>query len=693
MNKKTADFLVEIGTEELPAQELQTLSIAFAQSIKNYLIENNITFNQDNIKTYATPRRLAVFIADLASHQLEQMITKRGPALTAAYNADGTPTKAALGFAESCGVNIDSLSMQETEKGKWLYFTQTIPGTATIQLLPNLVEKALDTLPIKKRMRWGAGENQFVRPIHWILMLFGTDTIKAKIYNIHTNNYTYGHRIHHAKQIEISSPNSYEQQLADTGHVIASFQTRQNKIKQEILDVAKKAHGNPIIDPNLLDLVTGLVEYPVILLATFDHNFLRVPKECLISAMQDHQKCFAILDTDGNLLPTFILTSNIKSTDPQTVIHGNELVMHARLADAAFYFDNDQKQTLESRVLKLQNIIYQKQLGSLYDKVLRIEKLAAFIAESLNINQIDTKRAAYLCKADLLTNMVYEFPELQGIMGQYYALHDGESKEVAIAIAEHYKPKFAQDSLPDSMIGSIIAIADRIDSLVGFFGIGNIPTGEKDPFALRRQALAVIRILIEKNINLDLKILFTRAWGNYTAKINDPTNELMVFCYDRLKAWCLSNGMQAKIFEAVAYNAPSNPLDFYRRLDAVNQFQKLPAATSLAAANKRVHNLISKNLTANITDKIEFKQSLLSSTEEQNLFTAIQEKELAIIPLMQQTNYVAVLQALATLQIPVDNFFDNVMVMVEDANLRHNRLCLLQRLRNLFLQVADISLL
>lgn len=692
MNKQTADFLVEIGTEELPAQELQILSNAFAQAVTNYLTANNIAFSAD-IKTFATPRRFALLIPGVASQQPEQLITKRGPAIEAAYNPDGTATKAALGFATSCNTDLAGLSVQETEKGKWLYFAQKIAGQPTSQLLPNLVEKALNNLPIKKRMRWGKGDYQFARPIHWATMLFGTEAIKAQIYGMHTSNYTYGHRIHHNKQIELMTPDSYEQQLATTGYVIASFQERQNKIKQAILETAKITQGTPIIDQNLLDLVTGLVEYPVVLLAGFDPAFLRVPKECLISAMQDHQKCFAILDANGNLLPKFILVSNLQSTDPQTVIHGNELVMHARLADAAFYFDNDQKQTLESRVSKLNNIVYQKQLGSLYDKITRIEQLATFIAAKLNVNQEYTKRAAQLCKADLLTSMVYEFPELQGIMGQYYALHDGENKETALAIAEHYKPRFAQDSLPESIIGTIIALADRIDSLVGFFGIGNIPTGEKDPFALRRQALAVMRILIEKNINLNLRELITHARENYTAKINDPTNSLMDFCYERLKAWCLGNGTQAKTFEAVAYNAPDSPLDFYRRLDAVTQFQKLPAAASLAAANKRVHNLISKNLVLTTSNKVELNQALLNTAEEKALFEAIQDREATIIPLLQQANYVAVLQALATLQMTVDNFFDHVMVMVDDINVRNNRLCLLQRLRDLFLQVADVSLL
>lgn len=694
------DFLVEIGTEELPPLELQNLAANFTKLITSYLMENNIEFDQAYVKSYATPRRLAVLIPKVAAEQPEQAISKRGPAITAAYNADGRPTKAALGFAESCGVNIKDLSVQETDKGKWIYFAQKIPGKKTITLLPAFVEKALQQLPIKKRMRWGNGDFAFVRPMHWILMLYGDEVIKGNICGLATSNLTMGHRIHHPKPIKIDIPSIYADRLEQEGCVLADFNARQETIRQEVIQLAAKENSEPVMDETLLNLVTGLVEYPVALLAKFEPSFLRVPKECLISAMQDHQKCFALLDSRGNLLPKFILISNLKSTDPDTVIHGNELVMHARLADAAFHFDNDQKQTLESRVDKLKTIVYQKQLGSLYDKVKRVEKLAAFIAPTVDSDVTRTKRAAYLAKADLLSNMVYEFPELQGIMGFYYALNDKEAHEVAVAIQEHYKPRSATDSLPNSDMGIALAIADRIDTLVGFFGIGNVPTGEKDPYALRRQALAVVRILIEKKINLDLQALIKEALKNYEGKIEDQLRELTQFFLDRLRAWYVANGVQAKVFDAVLSsidssmsNLGTNPLDFEKRIHAVVAFQKLPAAENLAAANKRVRNLLEKNNVKNTGKLPAVDSSLLSAMEEKQLFHAIEIKEAEIVPLMSTGNYTAVLQSLASLQSPVDNFFDKVMVMVDDEKVRTNRLHLLLRLQNLFLHVADISVL
>lgn len=691
---KAEDFLIEIGTEELPPPELQNLSRSFAELLTKYLAENNIQFDQAKVKTYATPRRLAVLIPQVMAQQPEQVVSKRGPAMNAAYNADGTPTKAALGFAESCGVNIKDLSVQETDKGKWLFFAQKVPGSKTTELLPSLVEKALLQIPIKKRMRWGNGDFAFVRPMHWVLMLFGEDVVKAKIFGIETGNITYGHRIHHPGSLKIDIPSIYADRLEQDGYVLADFNARRETIEQEIMRLASKENGLPIIDQNLLDMVTGLVEYPVALIAGFDKDFLRVPKECLISAMQDHQKCFALVDQRDNLLPKFILISNLKSTDPETVIHGNELVMNARLADAAFHFDNDQKHTLASRVEKLKTIVYQKQLGSLYDKVMRVQKLAESIAPYVDADVSNTKRAAHLCKADLLSSMVYEFPELQGIMGYYYALHDKEAPEVAIAIQEHYKPRTAADSLPGSTCGIALALADRIDTLVGFFGINSIPTGEKDPFALRRQALAVIRLLIEKKIYLSLDALFTAAFSNYSTQLNaDSIKELIIFCADRMKSWCLTNDSDPKILEAViaAEGRFFNPYDFYQRILAVTAFQKLPAAQSLAAANKRVHNLLSKNPIQSHLKQSEINLSLISTPEEQELFSEIQIKEDEIIPFMKERNYSALLQSLASLQAPVDNFFDKVMVMVDDEKVRNNRLNLLYRLRNLFLQIADIS--
>ena len=684
------DFLVEIGMEELPPKDLERLSTDFAKLLEQAVLAANISFDITATTIYATPRRLAVLLKDVAAKQQDSIVEKRGPAISAAYNSDGAPTKAALGFATSCGVNFNELKELKTDKGSWLHFTQTVPAQETIALLPALVTQALNVLPIKKTMRWGKGEVAFVRPVHWVLMLYGNDVVKGDIFGLDSNNISYGHRVHAPNPIKISNPTTYAAQLNDA-KVIVEFANRRKDIIDAINELATKQHGTAVIDPALLDQVTGLVEYSVALLATFNPDFLRIPKECLISAMQDHQKCFALLDKNGSLMPQFILISNIASTDPQTVIYGNELVMNARLADAAFYFDKDQQQKLADRVPQLKTVIYQKKLGTIYDKVLRIEKLATFIAKQLGANSEHTQRAAYLCKADLLTNMVYEFPELQGIMGKYYALHDQEPKIVAQAIEDHYKPRFANDTLPTTAEAVCVALADRIDTLVGFFGIGSVPTGEKDPYALRRQALAVMRILISLDKALDLKELFNTAIANYGSIIANPSNELMTFCLERIKSYYL-NDFSPQIFAAVLAIDINSPLDFYNRLQAVKEFQQLPAATNLAAANKRVQNILEKNNVASQSNDYSINTALLTEPE-QKLYAEILKQESAIEPLLTACNYHGVLKSLATLQDPVDQFFTHVMVMVEDPALRNNRMYLLQRVRNLFITVADVSLL
>ena len=680
---KFEDFIVEIGTEELPPKDLQTLATSFAENLKASLTEAGIGFAAT--KVFASPRRLAVLIKDLPTHQPDQIVKRSGPSIKAAYNADGTPTKAAEGFAISAGVALANM----TEVDGKLYAEKTLSGQKTIDLLPAMVEKAVTKLPIKKAMRWGNGDFSFVRPVHWLLMLFGTNVVKAKIFGIESSNYTYGHRIHSPKPIKITSPDQYEEELIGTGKVFPDFETRKELILYTINELAAEVNGTPVIDPQLLETVCGLVEFPMGLIANFNPDYLRVPKECLISSMQDHQKCFALTDKHGKLLPKFILIANLSSSDPKTVVHGNELVMNARLADAAFYFDKDQETPLTARTELLKTVIYQKQLGSIYDKVLRIGELAEYIAPFVHADPYATKRAAFLCKADLLTNMVYEFPELQGIMGYYYAKHDKEPADVANAIQEHYKPRFAQDELPESAIGTCLAVADRVDSLVGFFGIvGSIPTGEKDPYGLRRQALAILRILIEKDINIDLDELFLKACENYNVNF-DYNSQLMPFCFERLKAWYMDKNVPAKTFAAVMASKPTRPLDFHKRLTAVSEFQNLPEATNLAAANKRVHNLLGKNPANNKT----INPKLIAAGPEQELLTAIEHKEKEIAPLHKHADYSAILCSLASLQVPVDNFFNSVMVMDENTELRNNRLNLLQRLRNLFLEVADVSLL
>lgn len=686
---KTQDFIVEIGTEELPPNDLTALGTSFAKSIAEQLSSSEI--NHGTVIPYVTPRRLAVFIKDLEDAQPEQKIEKRGPALSAAYTEDGTPTKAAEGFASSCGVSVEQLTTLETDKGAWLYYESVEPGESTTDLIPTIVTNSLTQLPIKRNMRWGTGELSFVRPVHWVLMLYGKSVVNGTILGMQADSITFGHRVHAPSPIKIPSADQYAVKLEKDGMVIPDFAKRKEYIRQQIMDIADKEEAVAIIDPELLNTVTGLIEHPVALLATFDAEFLQVPKECLISAMQDHQKCFALLDRDKNLLPKFILISNLTSNDPPTVIRGNELVMHARLADAAFHYNTDLQMPLAKRVDRLKNIVYQKQLGTIYDKTLRIKRLANHIATEVSADENTAMRAAELCKADLVTNMVYEFPELQGTMGYYYALHDNESQDVADAIVEHYKPKFAQDNLPIHSAGVAIAIADRVDTLVGMFGIGKAPTGEKDPFALRRQALALLRILVDKELELDLLQLFTFAAEQYGNKITDPSEDLLLFCFDRLKAWYLTEDVPAKVFASVLANKPSSPADFHRRIIAVLEFQNLPAATNLAAANKRVHNILQKSETAQLSENID--PGLLVTPEEQALYKELQQKNAEIIPLMAQANYSAILQCLASLQAPVDNFFEHVMVNAEEQNLRNNRLQMLHSIRKLFLQVADVSLL
>lgn len=697
---KTQDFLIEIGTEELPPVSLFALSNTLANGIQQGLEQNNIDFDK-NIQIFATPRRLAVLIPKVQLQQPEQVVSKRGPAINFAYDTDGTPTKAAQGFAESLGVSVKELTTQKTEKGEWLFFSQKVPGKNTIEIIPIIVEASLQQLPIKKRMRWGNGEFSFVRPIHWLLMLLGDTVVPATIFDIKSEAYTYGHRIHHPERIKIDEPRLYADKLEQEGFVIASFAKRQNIIRDEIIALAQRHGGIPTLGQPLLDTVTGLVEWPIALLANFNQEFLSIPKECLISAMEHHQKCFAIFDEKNpqQLLPKFILISNIQSTDPETIIHGNELVMNARLKDAQFHYKNDLKHSLESRVERLKNIVYQKKLGSIYDKVVRIEKLAVFIAQKLNADLSLVQRAAHLCKTDLVTDMVGEFPELQGLMGYYYALNDKESPEVATAIYEHYMPKTAHDELPHSICGITLALADRIDSLVGFFGIGLIPTGDKDPYGCRRQALAIIRILVEEKINLELEPTFMVALNNYpnelfTADIKQKTiNELLNFFNERMKNWLAVDNIQPQIYNAVENVVPlHDPLDIFNRINAVISFQKNPEAIKLTAANKRVSNLLK---TVENSDKItlDINTKLISEQDERNLFQEISKKEQEAAPLRAQKDYTQILQTLTTLQQPVDSFFDNVMVNAPDPNIKQNRIRLLKRLHNLFTEVADISLL
>lgn len=710
------DLLFEIGTEELPPKSLLSLEQNLIDNVTKGLQKAELTFNK--IQGFSTPRRIALIISNLANQQPIRKVVKKGPAKNAAHDEQGKPSKALLGFAASSGVKIEDLKIQQSDKGEWYIFEDIKPGETVFDLIPKILKEALDNLPLPKRMRWGDRSDSFVRPIHWIVLLYGEKIIPAEFFGCESSNQTRGHRFHHVNPILLQSPDQYDSILSTKGHVRARFQARKDFIQQGIIQAALENKTQADIeDIDLLNEVTGLTEWPVILTGQFSEDFLAVPKEALISAMKNHQKCFPLENKDHKLTSKFIIISNIESKDPKAVIRGNEAVVTARLADAAFHYELDKQTSLENRREGLKRVIFQHGLGTLWDKSERIKKISlrmttvmCVIDNNLETNALlkkmqeellnnanlsnQVERAALLCKADLLTQMVGEFPELQGIMGRYYALHDGEFKEVAQAIEEHYKPRFANDELPSSFLGSIIAIADRVDTMVGLFGIGKKPTGDKDPFGLRRQAIGILRLIIEKEIRaLDLEYLFTLSQEIYGEMLTEnPTRELIGFCFERLRAWYLEKGVPAKVFESVVARLPTKPLDFHYRINAVQEFQMLAEAESLAAANKRVQNILSKSEVP-IPPEADYDEKLLLEPAEKALAEAIDAKENDIKPLIAKWQYTEALKRLAQLKDPIDRFFDTVMVMVEDERLRNNRLKLLNRLRALFLKIADISLL
>lgn len=690
----TQDFLVEIHTEELPPKALLKLAEAFSQQIKDRLQKSDLSF--EDIKFFATPRRLAVFVKDLADAQQEQVIERRGPAKSAAFDVDGKPTPACIGFARSCGVNPDQLGMIKTAQGEWVGLSQKVQGKTVAEIMPALVEQAVHALPIPKRMRWGNGETEFTRPIHSLMMLFGDKVIEANILGLQTGRMTRGHRFHAGDWYTIMHAAEYESLLRDEAHVIADFEYRRSEIlssARAAVELAFNFQASPLIDSALLDEVTGIVEWPVPLIGHFDKAFLDLPPEVLISSMQDHQRYFPVVDDKQQLLPHFVAISNIQSKNPERVIHGNERVLRARLSDAAFFYETDKKETLESRIDRMKGIVFQAKLGSLYEKSERISKLAVVIARKMQVNADYSARAGMLAKADLTTNMVGEFPELQGVMGYYYAMHDKLPDEIAIAIREHYLPRFSGDDLGEHAIGQVLALADRLDTLLGAFAINQIPTGDKDPFGLRRAAVGVIRILIEKNIALDLKQILEAGLLNYTVKLEnaDTVAGVLNFIQERLRSYYQEQGVSADVFAAVAALNIWNPLDVHERIKAVQAFKKLPEAETLSIANKRVSNILAKYV-----DDIEAKTiapDYFENAAETELAKQLDAKSHVIVELSQTGKYDAMLLQLADLRKPVDDFFDQVMVMTDDKPRRENRILLLSKLRALFLQVADIALL
>ena len=724
MKAERRDFLLEIGTEELPPKSLPALQQALVAGLAAGLDKAGLAHGE--LVGFATPRRLAVWVKRLAAQQPEQHLKRRGPPVNAAFDAAGQPTRAALAFAESCGTGVEALQRLDEGKGTFLFFLGTRAGERAVALLPGLVQAALDALPIPRRMHWGAGNALFVRPVHWVVMLYGNEVVAATLLDTPAGHLTRGHRFHAPRPIRIASPGSYERTLRERGHVLADFAARRERIRAQVTAAAADVHGRALITEALLQEVTALVEWPVVLTGRFEERFLSLPREVLTSTLEDHQRYFPVEDAQGRLLPAFIAISNIESRDPVTVRAGNERVVRPRLADAAFFWEQDRKQPLAARRAALDAVTFQAKLGSLGDKTRRVSALAAEIAVAVGGSREHARRAAELCKCDLLTAMVGEFPELQGIMGSYYAQADGEPHEVAAAIREHYLPRAAGDQLPATPAGLAVAIADKLDTLAGIFAIGEKPTGTKDPFGLRRAALGVQRILIEKALELDLRKYIDQALAAVRADIErirataataarptqaapgqtqssaaaaDATaSEIYDFLMERLRAYYLDRAgappmpgqaaVTTEMFDAVLAARPGSPLDFDARLKALSTFLELPESASLTAANKRIANILRK---ANMTPPAEVDVLRLRESAEVRLFDSMRALRDAVATATAQHEYAGALGRLAQLRPAVDAFFDQVMVMDENPQLRANRLSLLAQLQGLFAGVADLS--
>ena len=686
---RTDNLLIEIGTEELPPKSLAKLAIAFKDNIQAGFSDNELSFVQVN--WYASPRRLAVVVEGLSEFQSDKDVEKRGPAVGSAFNQDGEPTKAALGWARSNGIEVSQAERLKTDKGEWLLFKAQVKGQAISQLLAELVEKALKALPIPKPMRWGAKSTQFIRPIHTVTMLYGADLIQGDVLDVSSARLINGHRFHCDAPFELDCADNYLSQL-EQHYVIADHKRRKNIVLEQVEELAKQEDAVADINEELLEEVTSLVEWPVALVANFEDSFLAVPKEALIYTMKDDQKYFPLLDKNGQLKSRFIFITNIESKVPETIISGNEKVIRPRLADAEFFFNTDKKQSLESRLESLKTILFQKQLGTVYEKSERIASMAKSIATMLGADQEASHRAGLLCKTDLMTNMVMEFPDVQGVMGMHYARIDGEAELVALAQNEQYMPRFAGDNLPTSDVSICVALADKVDTLVGIFGIGQTPKGDKDPFALRRASIGVLRIIVEKNLPLDLVDLVNSSITTFGEKIKSENLQTNVvdFILARFKAWYAEQGIASGVIQAVAFNRPTRPADFAARVEAVKSFNTLESAEALAAANKRVANILAKN---DIGNEFSFNKKLLQEPAEIALASSLESVEARIQPMLNKSDYTNALIVLAELREPIDEFFENVMVMADDESVKRNRLTLLSRLRSLFLCCADISVL
>jgi len=690
-----ADLLVEIGTEELPPKALMRLSQAFTDAIVDGLKEHRL--DASDARSYASPRRLAVVVAGVGQAQEDRVVTQKGPPISIGIGDDGGPSKAGLAFAKKCGAKFEDLSREKTDAGEWLVYSATERGKSAAVLLPEIVRAALDALPIPRRMRWSDGDSEFVRPVHWLILLHGDKVVPAEIFNVAAGRLSRGHRFMSSGDISISSPSEYVETLRAEGFVVADFSERQSIITIAVEKAAAAVNGSAVGDDALFEEVTALTEWPVAVTGSFDKVFLDLPKEVIVQTLTSHQRYFPVADKDGKLMAKFITISNLRSKEPERVRDGNERVVRPRLADAAFFWETDQHTALGSRTNALKNVVYQKGLGTLHEKSMRVAALASMLAEQVGADTELVTRAAVLAKCDLLTGMVGEFPDLQGVMGRYYATASGEPAEVCQAIGEQYLPAFAGDVLPESTAGQILAVADRLDTLAGIFLVGKKPTGNRDPFGLRRAALGVVRILIEKDLDIDFAEAVVAAAVQQPITTEDRLDNrdaLYDYIIERLRGYIVDgqNGFTADMFEAVKDRRPASLVDFYARLTAVADFVNLDAASGLAAANKRTANILRKaNLADGEVESLAVDSAMLEDDAERVLFHALQSAQKDVAPLIEARAYSDALRRLAELRTPVDAFFDGVMVMVDDESLQQNRLALLVELRALFLGVADIS--
>jgi len=683
-----ADLLIELGTEELPPKALKRLSEAFSAGIVDGL--KKAGFDASDVASFSTPRRLAVLIKDLPEAQPDRKVERRGPNVEAAFDVDGNPTKAVQGFARSCGVEVDQLEQQETDKGTWLVFSAVEPGKNISDLIEDIVSQSIAKLPIPKRMRWGSNTTEFVRPVHWLVLMHGDKVLDAELLGQKSSNKTRGHRFHANEPIAIAQAGEYEATLKDRAYVIADYAARRQSIHEQVIKAAESVDGVAVTDDELLDEVTALNEWPVAVTGEFEQMYLSVPAEALIKTMQDNQKYFPVADKNNKLKNYFITISNIDSNNKQTVKQGNERVVRPRLADAKFFWEQDQKQPLDSHLIVLANVVFQKKLGTLGEKTDRVVLLAEKIAKDLGADIEHAKRAALLSKCDLMTDMVGEFASLQGIMGKLYATASNEAEEVAAAIDEQYMPRGAGSETAPGTIGQILSISDKMDTLVGIFAIGQKPTGEKDPFALRRASLGILRTIIERELDIDLHELIKASAELFSDKIDahGVIDDVFDYILERLRAYYIDQGVSTGVFDAVSVLKPGRPLDFDKRIKAVMAFNALPEAESLAAANKRVGNIL-KRTEAGAVAAVE--ESLFVEEAEKSLFSELSALSQSVEPLFSEGEYEEALYRLSSLRKPVDDFFDQVMVMVDDEAVKNNRIALLKQMHALFLRAADLS--